>query len=171
MARQFQEVWHALDISNDDFIQTSEERHHVGCRKFIQAVYDAGDIYKGSLCRALLRRLRGVQDREGGGGGGRRVPTIPNTPLRRVEEEYYFFRLSTFGDRLLAYYEANPDFIQPESRRNEIVSLVKAGLQDVTITRKGFTWGIHVPFDPEHTIYVWFDALLNYITGDRLRHG
>ena len=170
MARQFQEVWAALEISNDDFIQTSEERHHVGCRKFIQAVYDAGDIYKRRLRRPLLQRLRGVQDREGSRGGRRQVPaTIRTRRSTWVEEENYFFRLSAYRDRLLAHYAAHPDFIQPESRRNEIVSLVEAELQDVAITRKGFTWGIKVPFDPEQTIYVWFDALLNYITGDRLR--
>ena len=162
MARQFKEVWAALEISNDDFIQTSEPRHHVGCQKFIQAVYDAGDIYKKSYvglycdgCEAFKTEKEVVDGR---------CPNHPNRELRRVEEENYFFRLSSFADRLLAHYEANPDFIQPESRRNEIVSLVKSGLQDVSISRKGFTWGIPVPFDPEQTIYVWFDALLNYIT-------
>jgi methionyl-tRNA synthetase len=93
-----------------------------------------------------------------------RCPNHPNSELVRLEEENYFFRLSAYGDRLLAHYEANPHFIQPDTRRNEIVSLVKSGLQDIAITRKGFTWGIPVPFDPEQTIYVWFDALLNYIT-------
>jgi methionyl-tRNA synthetase len=162
MARQFREVWAALEISNDEFIQTSEGRHHVGCRKFIQAVYDAGDIYKQSYtglycdgCEAFKTEKELVDGR---------CPSHPNRELRKVEEENYFFRLSAFGDRLLAHYEAHPDFIQPESRRNEIVSLVKSGLQDVSISRKGFTWGIRVPFDEEQTIYVWFDALLNYIT-------
>ncbi len=162
MARQFREVWAALEISNDDFIQTSEERHRVGCRKFIQAVYDAGDIYKQSYvglycdgCEAFKTEKEVVDGR---------CPNHPNRDLRRVEEENYFFKLSGFADRLLAHYEAHPDFIQPESRRNEILSLVRSGLQDVSITRKGFTWGIPVPFDPEQTIYVWFDALLNYVT-------
>jgi len=162
MARQFQEVWKALEISNDDFIQTSEERHHVGCQKFIQAVHDAGDIYKKAYtglycdgCEAFKTEKEIVDGR---------CPNHPNRELRHVEEENYFFKLSEFADRLLAHYEANPDFIQPESRRNEIISLVKSGLLDVAITRKGFTWGIPVPFDPKQTIYVWFDALLNYIT-------
>ena len=162
MARQFQEVWQALEVSFDDFIQTSEPRHHAGCRKFIQAVHDAGDLYKKPYtglyctgCEAFKTEKELVDGR---------CPNHPNTPLREVEEENYFFRLSAFGDRLLAYYEANPDFIQPESRRNEILNLVNSGLQDIAITRKGFTWGIPVPFDPEQTIYVWFDALLNYIT-------
>jgi methionyl-tRNA synthetase len=162
MARQFREVWSALEVSFDDFIQTSEERHHVGCRKFIQAVFDAGDIYKKPYtglycdgCEAFKTEKELVDGR---------CPNHPTRPLRRVEEENYFFRLSAFGDRLLKHYAEHPEFIQPESRRNEIVSLVESGLQDVAITRKGFTWGIPVPFDPEQTIYVWFDALLNYIT-------
>jgi len=162
MARQFREVWEALDVSNDDFIQTTEERHRVGCRKFIQVVFDAGDIYKKAYtglycygCEAFKTEKELVDGH---------CPNHPNAPLKRVEEENYFFRLSAFGDRLLAHYEAHPDFIQPESRRNEIANLVEAGLQDVSITRRGFTWGIPVPFDPEQTIYVWFDALLNYVT-------
>ncbi len=162
MARQFREVWSALEISFDDFIQTSEGRHHVGCQAFIQAVHDAGDLYKKAYtglyctgCEAFKTEKELVDGR---------CPNHPGTPLRQIEEENYFFRLSAFGDRLLAHYREHPEFIQPESRRNEIVNLVEAGLQDVSISRKGFTWGIPVPFDREQTIYVWFDALLNYIT-------
>jgi methionyl-tRNA synthetase len=165
MARQFQDVWRALDISYDDFIQTSEERHHTGCRSFIQAVYNAGDIYKGVYsgfyCIGCESFKTEKEVAEAGGG----CPNHPGTPLSRIEEENYFFRLSAYRERLLAHYAANPGFIQPESRRNEILSLVESELKDVAITRKGFTWGIKVPFDPEQTIYVWFDALLNYITG------
>src|SRR3954471_18753180 len=163
MARQFQEVWKALEISNDDFIQTSEERHHIGCRKFIQAVYDAGDIYKKAYTGLYCNGCEAFKTEKELTPEGR-CPLHPNTPLKAVEEENYFFRLSAFGDRLLTHYAENPDFIQPESRRNEIVNLVESGLQDVSISRKGFTWGIPVPFDTEQTIYVWFDALLNYIT-------
>ena len=162
MAGQFKEVWRALEVSFDDFIQTSEERHHVGCRKFIQAVFDAGDIYKkpytGLYCDGC-EAFKTEKELEDG-----HCPNHPRLALREIQEENYFFRLSAFADRLLAHYDAHPDFIQPESRRNEIVSLVRSGLQDVSISRKGFTWGIPVPFDPEQTIYVWFDALLNYIT-------
>lgn len=162
MARQFREVWAALEISHDDFIQTSEERHHEGCRKFIQAVHDAGDIekkpYSGHYCDGCEAFKTEKELVDG------RCPNHPGVPLRLVEEENYFFKLSSYADRLLAHYEANPDFIQPVSRRNEIVNLVKSGLQDIAISRRGFTWGIPVPFDPEQTIYVWFDALLNYAT-------
>jgi methionyl-tRNA synthetase len=165
MAVQFQQVWRALDISFDDFIQTSEERHHVGCRKFIQAVYDAGDIYKGlykgHYCNGCETFKTDKEVEEAGG----RCPNHPSLPLVWVEEENYYFRLSAFRDRLLGHYASHPEFIQPESRRNEIINLVETELRDVAITRKGFTWGIKVPFDPAQTIYVWFDALLNYITG------
>src|SRR5262245_25665482 len=165
MARQFQEVWRALEISNDDFIQTSEERHHIGCRKFIQAVYDAGDIYKGVYSGHYCTGCEAFKTEKEVSEAGGRCPLHPNTPLSWVEEENYYFRLSAYRERLLAHYAANPEFIQPESRRNEIQSLVESELKDVAITRKGFEWGIKVPFDPSQTIYVWFDALLNYITG------
>ncbi len=165
MARQFQDVWRALEISFDDFIQTSEERHRIGCQKFIQAVYDAGDIYKGKYAGHYCTGCEAFKTEKEVAEGGGKCPNHPTTPLTWVEEENYYFRLSSYRERLLAHYAAHPDFIQPESRRNEIISLVETELKDVAITRKGFTWGIKVPFDPEQTIYVWFDALLNYITG------
>ena len=164
MARQFQEVWRALEISNDDFIQTSEERHHVGCRKFIQAVHDAGDIYKGVYAGHYCTGCESFKTEKEVAEAGGKCPNHPNTPLAWVEEENYYFRLSAYRERLLDYYASHPEFIQPESRRNEIVNLVETELKDVAITRKGFTWGIEVPFDPSQTIYVWFDAVLNYIT-------
>ncbi len=164
MARQFQEVWRALEISYDDFIQTSEPRHHAGCRAFIQKVYDNGHIYKGKYegwyCEGCEAFKTETEAKEAGG-----LCSIHQTPLQRRSEPCYFFALSKFRDQLLEYYDQNPDFIQPESRRNEILALVAGGLQDVNITRSGQEWGIRVPFDEEYTIYVWFDALLNYITG------
>ena len=164
MALQFKEVWKALEVSFDNFIQTSEPRHHAGCQAFIQQVHDAGDIYKkaykGLYCTGCEAFKTDTELAEHGG----KCPNHPATPLKEVEEENYFFRLSAFRDRLLAHYDAHPEFIQPESRRNEILNLVTSGLQDVSISRRGFTWGIPVPFDPEQTIYVWFDALLNYAT-------
>jgi methionyl-tRNA synthetase len=164
MARQFKEVWKALDVSNDDFIQTSEERHHVGCRKFIQKVYDNGYIYKGSYeglyCEGC-EEFKSESDIKAAGGV---CPNHKVPPVRRSEPCYYF-ALSKFQDRLLKFYEENPDFIQPESRRNEVVNFVKGGLLDLNTTRTGESWGIRVPFDEQFTIYVWFDALLNYVTG------
>jgi methionyl-tRNA synthetase len=164
MARQFREVWNALEISYDDFIQTSEERHRVGCQQFIQAVNDAGQdyIYKKAYTGLYCDGCESFKTEKELVDG--RCPNHPNQPLREVQEENYFFALTRFRERLLDHYEAHPEFIQPASRRNEIVNLVTSGLQDVSISRKGFTWGIPVPFDPDQTIYVWFDALLNYIT-------
>jgi methionyl-tRNA synthetase len=164
MARQFQEVWRALEISYDDFIQTSEPRHHIGCRKFIQKVYDNGYIYKGSYegwyCEGCESFKTDTDIRDAGGV----CPDHKVPPVRRSEPCYYF-ALSKFQDRLLQYYEENPDFIQPESRRNEVLQLVQGELKDLNVTRTGESWGIRVPFDEQFTIYVWFDAVLNYITG------
>jgi methionyl-tRNA synthetase len=161
MARQFQEVWRALDISFDDFIQTSEQRHHAGCRKFIQKVYDQGYIYKGTYegwyCEGC-ESFKTEKDLIDGQCPEHKTPAV------RRAEPCHFFALSRFRERLLQFYEENPDFIQPESRRNEVLSLVQAELRDVNITRLGQSWGIRVPFDEEFTIWVWFDALLNYIT-------
>jgi methionyl-tRNA synthetase len=162
MARQFKEVWGALEISYDDFIQTSEPRHHAGCRQFIQKVYDNGYICKGTYeglycegCEAYKTEKELIDGK------------CPNhlVPPERRSEPCYYFEFSRFQDRLLEYYDQNPDFIQPESRRNEVLNRVQSGLQDINITRIGQDWGIRVPFDEAFTIYVWFDALLNYITG------
>ena len=162
MANQFKEVWRALDISFDDFIQTSEPRHHAGCKAFIQKVFDAGYIYKSSYegwycdgCEAFKTEKELDENKV--------CPSHKVPAVKRVEPCYHF-ALSKFQNQLLRFYEDNPEFIQPESRRNEVISLVQAELKDVNITRSGQTWGIPVPFDPEFTIYVWFDALLNYIT-------
>src|ERR1700730_3558254 len=137
MARQFQEVWRALDISHDDFIQTSEPRHHQGCRQFIQKVYDNGHIYKGSYeglycegCEAFKTEKELVDG------------NCPNhqTPVEKRSEPCYYFALSKFQDRLLEFYNQNPNFIQPESRLNEVLSLVQTGLDDTNITRANQTW-------------------------------
>jgi len=164
MAGHFKDAWRSLNISNNDFIQTSEERHKIGCQMFIQKVFDAGYIYKKayeSLYCEGCESFKTAKDLVDG-----RCQNHPNLELRQLQEENYFFALSKFRDRLLKLYADRPEFIQPETRRNEIVSLVgKEGLDDISITRKGINWGIRVPFDPEQTIYVWFDALLNYITG------
>lgn len=165
MARQFREVWDALDVSYDTFVQTSHERHKQCCRKFIQKVYDNGYIYKGAyegwFCPGCEEFKSDKLHAENGG-------LCPNhkRPLVRRSEPCYYFKLSAFQDRLLAYLKDNPDFVQPESRRNEMIGFIEAeGLQDLNISRHGEAWGIRLPFDPEYTIYVWFDALLTYVTG------
>jgi methionyl-tRNA synthetase len=165
MARQFREVWDALGITYDVFIQTSSPRHRDCCRKFIQKVYDNGHIYKGPYsgwyCEGCEEFKTDKQHAENAG-----LCANHQRPLVRREEECYFFRLSAFADRLLAHYEANPEFVQPETRKNELSSLIRnEGLRDVNISRKGESWGIRIPFDEQFTIYVWFDALLTYITG------
>jgi methionyl-tRNA synthetase len=163
MARQFQETWQALEISYDDFIQTSEPRHHQGCRKFIQQVYDNGYIYKGNYEGLYCEGCESFKTERDLDEQGR-CPLHPQTLLVKRSEPCYFFALSKFQERLLRLYEEQPDLVQPEIRRNEVISFVQGGLQDITITRTGQSWGIPVPFDEDHTIWVWFDALLNYIT-------
>jgi methionyl-tRNA synthetase len=165
MARQFREVWDALDISYDTFIQTSSDRHKQCCRKFAQKVYDNGHIYKGKyegwFCPGCEEFKSDKIHAENAG-------QCPNhkRPLVRRSEPCWYFRLSAFKDRLLEYLKDNPSFVQPDSRRNEMIGFIEAeGLDDLNISRHGEEWGIRLPFDPEFTIYVWFDALLTYITG------
>jgi methionyl-tRNA synthetase len=164
MARQFREVWEALQVSCDVFVQTSEPRHHRCAQSFMQKVFDNGYIYKGNYegwyCEGCESFKTDSEVKEAGG-----LCPIHKTSLLRRSEPCYFFKQSAFQDRLLRYFDENPDFIQPTSRRNEIIEYVKGGLKDVNITRTGQDWGIRVPFDPSFTIYVWFDALLTYITG------
>ena len=165
MARQFKEVWDALDISYDIFIQTSHDRHKECCRKFIQKVYDNGHIYQGAyegwFCPGCEEFKSDKFHAENNGD----CPAHKR-PLVRRSEPCYYFKLSAFSDRLLKFLKDNPDFVQPESRRNEMIGFIEAeGLQDLNISRAGEEWGIRMPFDPEYTIYVWFDALLTYITG------
>jgi len=162
MAAQFGEVWASLEISHDDFIQTSEQRHRIGIQKFFQAVADNGDIYKSSYESLYCEGCEEFKTERALEGG--KCPNHPQMELKSLQEENYFFALSKYRDRLLELYEKNPDFVQPEIRRNEVVNLVKGGLEDISVSRRGFKWGVPVPFDPEQTIYVWFDALLNYIT-------
>ncbi|QJW99204.1 methionine--tRNA ligase [Frigoriglobus tundricola] len=165
MARQFREVWDALDISYDTFVQTSSERHKQCCRKFIQKVYDNGHIYKDQYQGWYCEGCEEFKSDKVHGENAGNCP-VHKRPLIRRSEPCYLFRLTAFQDRLLAYYKENPDFIQPDSRRNEMISLIETeGLRDINISRTGEDWGIRIPFDPEFTIYVWFDALLTYITG------
>src|SRR5262249_41331366 len=134
MARQFKEVWQALDISFDDFIQTSEPRHHLGCQKFIQKVYDNGHIYKGNYEGLYCEGCEAFKTESDIKDAGGVCPDNKIPPIKRVEPCYYF-RLSSFQGQLLKLYKERPELIQPESRRNEIISLVETGLKDVNITR------------------------------------
>ena len=161
MAPHFTDTWKLLDISNDDYIRTTQNRHTRVAQLFIEKLKDRGDVYLGSYegwyCIHDESFLLSSQ-LEGGG-----CPDC-GRPVDWVKEENYFFRLSKFADRLLAHIEENPEFVQPESRRNEVLSFIRSGLADQSISRTSFTWGIPLPFDPRHVMYVWFDALLNYIS-------
>ena len=161
IAPLFQQAWQRLNISNDDFIRTTEQRHRVGVQKLLQACYDAGDIeldtYSGLYCVACEAYY--VEDDLDGGN----CP-IHKRPVEHVEEENYFFRLSRFEQRLLDWYSSHPGSVVPDHRVNEVIGFIKQGLNDFSVSRRTLTWGIPLPFDESHVAYVWFDALANYIT-------
>ena len=164
-ATVFRAMGGALNASYDDFIRTTEERHKIACQAIWNRMVAAGDIYKDSYAGWYSVRDEayfGEDETVLGGDGIRRGPT--GTPVEWVEEESYFFKLSAYQDRLMALYDINPDFISPSERRNEITSFVKSGLRDLSVSRTTFDWGIPVPGDPKHVMYVWVDALTNYIT-------
>ena len=158
-----------VNIANDDFIRTTEKRHEVNTQKFLQHLHDEGHIYTGEYegfyCVGC-EEYKQPSDLVDGTGEyvGQQVCAIHSKPVELLHEKNYFFRMSAFTDRLLELYETNPNFVQPESARNEVLSFVKRGLADLSISRSSFDWGIKVPWDESHVVYVWFDALLNYIT-------
>jgi methionyl-tRNA synthetase len=163
---RFREMVGVLGCSNDDFIRTSEPRHHAATKELWHRMVAAGDIYKDSYAGWYSVRDEAYYqegETELRPDGVRYGPQ--NTPVEWVEEESYFFRLSAYQERLLAHYEANPDFIGPDERRNEVTSFVKRGLKDLSMSRTTFDWGIPVPEGAGHVMYVWVDALTNYITG------
>ncbi|WP_028749323.1 methionine--tRNA ligase [Rhizobium mesoamericanum] len=161
----FQSMGQLLNASNDDFIRTTQERHHQTSQNIWNLMADSGDIYKDSYAGWYSVRDEAyyqANEIELRPDGVRYGPQ--GTPVEWVEEASYFFKLSEYQDKLLAHYEANPDFIGPAERRNEVISFVKSGLKDLSISRTTFDWGIKVPNDPDHVMYVWVDALTNYIT-------
>ncbi|MCX6502054.1 MAG: methionine--tRNA ligase [Microbacterium sp.] len=158
-----------LDVSNDDFIRTTQERHEEGVRRFVQAIYDRGYIYAGEYealyCVGCEEFKPEAEIADGTGEfEGLKVCAIHSKPLELLQEKNYFFKLSEFAEPLLKLYRERPDFIRPESARNEVISFVRSGLKDLSISRSAFDWGIKVPWDDTHVIYVWVDALLNYAT-------
>ena len=158
----FQNLWKRLNISNDDFIRTTQKRHERVVQEIFNRIYKKGDIYKGEYkglyCTPCESYWTEHQLDENG--------CCPDChrPVQEVSEEAYFFQMSKYQDRILKYIEDHPDFIQPTSRRNEMINFIKQGLDDLCISRTSFDWGIQVPIDPKHVIYVWFDALTNYLT-------
>jgi methionyl-tRNA synthetase len=154
-------LWETMEISYDDFIRTTEPRHVERVQALFMKLYEKGDIYKGKYeglyctpCESFWTESQLVND------------CCPDCgrPVKAAKEEAYFFKLSKYADRLLELFETNPEFLEPESRRNEMVSFIKQGLEDLCISRSTFSWGVPVPMDNKHVIYVWLDALANYIT-------
>jgi methionyl-tRNA synthetase len=158
-----------INIANDDFIRTTDERHENGVKIFLQKLYDDGYIYQGEFeghyCVGC-EEYKQPSDLIDGTGEyeGQQVCAIHSKPVEILKETNYFFRMSDFEQRLLDLYESNPNFVQPESVRHEVIQFVKQGLRDLSISRSSFDWGIQIPWDDKHVVYVWFEALLNYIT-------
>lgn len=163
IVERFKSLWDELDISNNDFIRTTEERHHKVVQALFTKLHDQGDIYKSEYegwyctpCETFWPESKLIDGK------------CPNADCRRevelLKEESYFFRLSKYQDVLLKHIQENPDFIQPASRRNEMIRFIEGGLEDLCVSRTTFQWGIQVPFDPKHVVYVWLDALINYIS-------
>ena len=155
------DLWKTMEISYDDFIRTTEPRHVKRVQQIFMQLYEKGDIYKGEYegmyctpCESFWTESQLVDGK---------CPDC-GRPVQKAKEEAYFFRLSKYQDRLLEMFEKNPEFLQPDSRRNEMIAFVKQGLEDLCISRSTFDWGIPVPIDDKHVIYVWLDALTNYIT-------
>lgn len=179
VAPQFKAAWAALDVTNNDFIRTTDERHIRGVQQFFETLYQKDYIYKdtyqGYYCvpdetffsneqLAEFAEERAAEDLPHTSEDGSPLCPDCKRPLVYMEEENLFFKLSAFEQPLLDYYEENPSFIQPEIRRNEVVSFVKSGLKDLSVSRTTIDWGVPIPFAPGHVSYVWVDALLNYIT-------
>jgi methionyl-tRNA synthetase len=163
----FQRMQEKLNISFDRFIRTSDADHYEASKEIWRRMNDAGDIYLDSYKGWYsVRDERFFTEAETSvGADGVRVATETGAPMTWTEEQTYFFRLSDYADKLLAHYEAHPGFIEPDVRRNEVVSFVSGGLRDLSISRTTFDWGVPVPDHPDHVMYVWVDALTNYLTG------
>ena len=163
VAGEIKRIWDLMGVSYDKFIRTTDEYHEREVQKIFKKLYEQGDIYKGSYegwyCTPCESFWTDSQIKDG------KCPDC-GRPLKKAEEEAYFFKMSKYADKLLAHYNENPDFILPVSRKNEMVNnFIKPGLQDLCVSRSSFKWGIPVDFDDRHVVYVWLDALTNYITG------
>ena len=162
LATRFEGVWQRLHISHDDFIRTTEPRHTRAVQALVRRIRDAGDLYRdryeGYYCTGCEAFKREAELEEG------RCPIHPSREILWTDEENWFFRLSEYRDRLIAHIEAHPEFIQPASRRNEIIRLLEGGLDDISASRSRVPWGVPFPDEEGHTVYVWFDALPNYIS-------
>ena len=162
VSAKYKEMWKTLNISYDDFIRTTDAKHEHVVQAIFEKLLKSGDIYLGSYsgkyCLSCEQYYNDSEILEGN------LCPVHKKPLTEVHEETYFFKLSRYEKPLLKFYEENPDFLSPKYRANEIINFVKSGLQDLSVTRTKVAWGIPVPSNPNHTIYVWFDALINYIS-------
>ena len=160
-SERFREAWQQLQITNDDFIRTSEPRHYAAVQALLTKIYENGhielDTYDGLYCVPCEDYYTDTQAPDGN------CP-VHGIPLNVLSEENYFFRLSRFEEQLLKYYEDHPDFVGPTGKRNEALGIIKQGLDDISITRTSIDWGVPVPWDDKHVFYVWYDALINYCT-------
>ncbi|HWC10446.1 MAG TPA: methionine--tRNA ligase [Acidimicrobiales bacterium] len=160
-SERFRQAWDQLDITYDDFIRTTEPRHTKAVQAFLQAIYDNGDIeldtYEGLYCVACEAYYTEAELVDGN------CP-VHGRPVEWVQEQNWFFRLSRYEQRLLDHYDAHPDAVIPATRRNEVVAFIRQGLQDISVSRSSFDWGVPLPWDPSQVTWVWFDALPNYIT-------
>ena len=161
MEGEFRQVWAKLDISFDDFIRTTEPRHRVAVQEMVRRSHERGDIFEGEYEGWYCVSCEEFKPEKVLIDG---LCPIHKTKPEWIKEKNYFFRLSAYRDQLLAHYDAHPEFIEPESRRNEIRRLVEGGLEDISVSRAGQAWGIPLPFDPKNVVYVWFDALINYVS-------
>jgi methionyl-tRNA synthetase len=161
-SERFRDAWKLLDISNDDFIRTTEPRHHASVQAFLQTVYDNGHIelgtYEGLYCVECEAYYTPDELIDG------ELCPIHQRPVEHVQEENYFFKLSRFEQPLLDWYAAHPDFVRPEAKRNEALGFIRGGLDDFSISRTSISWGVPLPWDAAHVTYVWYDALINYCT-------
>lgn len=162
LARRFIKLWKELEISNDAFVRTTDDYHVKAVQDFFQKMYDKGDIYLGKYegwycvnCETFWTEKDIGEDKL--------CPTC-HRPLEHVEEKNYFFRLSKYTEPLLKHFKEHPDFVEPAFRRNEMIKILEDGLEDISVSRTSFDWGIPIPFDPKHVVYVWFDALINYVS-------
>jgi len=165
VSKNFRQLLKTLNLSNDDFIRTTEERHKQACQALWNELLKRGEIYLGKYDGWYAVRdeaYYGEEELKDGPNGKKIAPS--GAECEWVEEPSYFFKLSAWGDRLLKFYDENPDFILPHTRRNEVISFVKSGMRDLSVSRTATTWGVPVPNEPKHVMYVWLDALTNYIT-------
>ena len=161
MSKRFIDLWAKLNISYDSFIRTTQKRHEEIAQNIFKKIYEKGDIYKGLYeglycvdCEAFYTEKDLLEG----------ICPIHNKKVEKIKEECYFFKMSKYQDKILEHIQSNKDFIQPETRRNEIINRIKEGIRDLSVSRSSFNWGIPLPIDEKHIIFVWFDALINYIS-------